>query len=233
MDAFLMMGQSNMAGRAAVCDVPAIEDERLFMLRCGLWQPLSEPVNPDRRVFPSGEKHISGVSPAPAFARRYAERYDRETGLVPCAYGGSTIGQWQPGCPLFEHALMQAKLAMLSGSLRGILWHQGESDSRSMEDVEAYETRFGTMMHAFTAALDMPDLPVVLGELGRFCVGKFPYAMQMNEVLHRIADQHDHYGIASADGLTGLADGMHFDAASSRILGDRYFQAFEELEKSR
>lgn len=232
MDSFLMMGQSNMAGRGPVSTVPPIADEGLFMLRCGLWQPLSEPVNPDRRVVPQGDgKYGSGVSPAAKFAQLYAEKYGRPTGLIPCAYGGSSLSQWQEGQPLFDHALMQASLAMRSSSLKAILWHQGESDSRSMEDVEAYESRFEAMLAAFTSALGMPDIPIILGELGSFCTGEFPYAMELNVVLHRIADGHSRRRIASAASLTGLDDGMHFDAASCRTLGARYFRAFETLEE--
>ncbi|MDR1100427.1 MAG: sialate O-acetylesterase, partial [Treponema sp.] len=61
---FLMIGQSNMAGRGRLEDVPAIKNEKLFMLRNGKWWPLVEPVNYDRP--------FAGVSLAAVFADEYA-----------------------------------------------------------------------------------------------------------------------------------------------------------------
>ena len=51
-----------------------------------------------------------------------------DVGLICCADGGTEPDQWQPGEPLFDHAVYQAKLAMRSSQITGVLWHQGESD---------------------------------------------------------------------------------------------------------
>jgi len=49
---FLLIGQSNMAGRGIIGEVPAIDHRGLmFMLRNGRWQPMTEPINPDRQIF--------------------------------------------------------------------------------------------------------------------------------------------------------------------------------------
>lgn len=45
---FLMAGQSNMAGRGFLNDVPLIYNEHIKMLRNGKWQTMVEPVNYDR-----------------------------------------------------------------------------------------------------------------------------------------------------------------------------------------
>jgi hypothetical protein len=45
---FLMIGQSNMAGRGYGKEVPSIYDEHIKMQRNGLWQIMSEPINFDR-----------------------------------------------------------------------------------------------------------------------------------------------------------------------------------------
>ena len=41
----LMIGQSNMAGRGFVNEVPMICNERIQMLRNGRWQTMTEPIN--------------------------------------------------------------------------------------------------------------------------------------------------------------------------------------------
>ena len=65
---FLMIGQSNMAGRGCMDDVSRIENPDLFMLRNGRWQPMCPPVNPDRP--------FSGISLAESFADAYQKDYD-------------------------------------------------------------------------------------------------------------------------------------------------------------
>ena len=56
---FLMIGQSNMAGRGEFNQVPNIENANCYMVRNGRWQKMSEPINPDRPIF-EGEFH-SGI----------------------------------------------------------------------------------------------------------------------------------------------------------------------------
>ena len=92
---FLMIGQSNMAGRGNLGEVEPIENNRCYMLRMGRWQAMSEPINPDRAIFRG--KYPSGVSLGASFADSFANATGLEVGLIPCADGGTKIQQWQPG----------------------------------------------------------------------------------------------------------------------------------------
>ena len=152
---FLMVGQSNMAGRGDLTPENALAPSDCFMLRMGRWQPLHEPINPDRPE--------SGASLAASFA----EQYSREVapiGLIPCADGGTSITEWQRGDLLFDHAVMQAKLAARTSKLTGILWHQGEYDCLNPAALVNYPPLFLATMTAFRQ--ELRDLPIVLGELG-------------------------------------------------------------------
>ena len=50
---FLMIGQSNMAGRGDFGEVEPISNPMCYMLRMGRWQRMSEPINPDGLRFNS------------------------------------------------------------------------------------------------------------------------------------------------------------------------------------
>ena len=63
---FLMIGQSNMAGRGAFADVEKIKNPNCYMLRMGRWQPMSEPINTDRKIFGGGTH--SGIGLGASFA---------------------------------------------------------------------------------------------------------------------------------------------------------------------
>lgn len=54
MKSFIMLGQSNMAGRGEFGEVAEIINFDCYMLRNGRFIPLSEPINPDRKIFSNG-----------------------------------------------------------------------------------------------------------------------------------------------------------------------------------
>ena len=132
---FLLVGQSNMAGRGDLTPENAITAPDCFMLRMGRWQPMSEPINVDRPVA-EGACPRSGANLAASFAARLQQQIGAPVGLIPCADGGTRISQWQPGEVLFDHAVFQAKLAVRTSALTAILWHQGESDCLAPEQQE-------------------------------------------------------------------------------------------------
>lgn len=229
---FLMIGQSNMAGRGDLDEVPPIINKELFMLRMGRWQVLSEPVNTDRAVT-KGDFH-SGVSLGATFGDEHQKYFNVKTGMIPCADGGTKMLQWMPGEILFDHAVFMTKLAMRTSNFGGIIWHQGESDSN--KDASAlYKERFITMITEMRRQLGAEELPVILGELStdinrnRWKHGD--YIDVMNETFHDIAKSIPKCAVASAKGLSIKGDGLHFDSKGSREFGKRYFEKYLELVK--
>ncbi len=234
MDAFLLIGQSNMAGRGVIGSVPPIDPRgMMFMLRNGRWVPMSEPINPDRQIFVEKDTdYRSGVSLAASFAESYANRFGQKVGLIPCADGGTSLSEWQPDSVLFDHAVFQTRLAMRSSELKGILWHQGENDSRDMADVNAYPDRFFAMLDELIARIGAPEsIPVVVGEVSELMAARWPYVREMNRALNGIASARENIGFAKQDGLTIGPDGIHFSGPSYREFGRRYFDAYEKLRR--
>lgn len=222
---FLMIGQSNMAGRGFLNDVPPIQDDGIKMLRNGRWQVMSEPVNYDRP--------FSGVGPAASFAWAWRRKHpEEEIGLIPCADGGSSLNEWMPGEALFDHAVMQAKLARRISRIDGILWHQGETDCPEA-CIAVYEEKLETMLAALRETLDLPDVPFLMGGLGDYlpdCAAHDYYANapMLTERLKHFAAVHEHCFFVTAAGLSCNPDMLHFNAKSQRIFGLRYFAAFDE-----
>ena len=120
MDVYLLMGQSNMAGRGALAAEDRAAPEGIVKLDAsGKWVPASEPIHFD--------KPVAGAGLAASFAKRVA-RPGVAVGLVPCAVGGTPLARWMPGADLYKAAVARAKIAQKSGTIRAILWHQGEGD---------------------------------------------------------------------------------------------------------
>lgn len=229
MKSILAVGQSNMAGRGHLGEVPPVDNRDLYMLRMGRWCPMSEPVNADRHIT---GRYASGVSMLPSFAAAYRDAYGEPTGIIPCADGGTKIAEWMPGEILYDHAVMMTGLAKRTSELAGIIWHQGESDCRETPP-EVYEEKLCTMLASLRRDIGAEGLPLVLGEIyPRFSSEHLvtpEQAAGINAAIHRAADRLPKCGCAETSDLALQDDGIHFDAASQRILGVRYFNIFRTL----
>ena len=219
-DLYLLLGQSNMAGRGEIEPEDKTPNPRVLVLTTnGVWEVAVEPITRDN-------PRIMGVGPGLAFGKAMAERFPKVTiGLVPCAVGGTPLSRWQKGGDLYSNAVYRAKLAMKAGTLKGILWHQGESDSIPGL-AETYGDRLAQMIHDIRADLGSPELPFVVGQLGEFIYDRkpnnLPEARLVNDTLLKIPDRVPHTACVRSRGLTCKRDQVHFDTASQRELGRRY-----------
>ncbi len=227
--AFLIIGQSNMAGRGSLAEAEPLDNcgKRLKVLRNGRWQPMYRPVNNDRS--------FAGTCLAESFAKAYAEEHpDVDVGIIPCADGGTCLDQWQENSLLFDHAIYSSKLAMRTAHLVGILWHQGEGDC-SPERYPLYFDKITSIMGALRRALGAENVPIVVGGLGDFLKDReespalvnYPY---VNQALIRFAEQTHRTAFAAAEGLTSNPDNLHFNHASLMEFGLRYYAAFKTVE---
>ncbi len=224
---FLLVGQSNMAGRGVdAMQDPPVDPRVLMLTRAGRWVPATDPMHFD--------KPIAGVGLGRSFAARVAEAFqDATIGLVPAAVGGSPIEAWRPGVfyePTKSHpwddAIARARVAMERGTLKAILWHQGESDATPAL-APAYEGRLHDLIARFRTTLDSPDVPFIVGQLGRFADVPWDEARGIVDAAHRaLPAKVAHTAFVSSEGLVHGGDRVHFDAASLRALGRRYADAY-------
>lgn len=224
---FLMLGQSNMAGRGFINEVAPIYNERIKMLRNGRWQIMTEPVNYDRP--------FAGISMVASFAEAWCEKNkDDMIGFIPCAEGGSSIDEWAVDKVLYRHAISEAGFAMESSELAGVLWHQGESDSYDGR-YQGYYEKLHVIVETLRKDLNTPDIPFIIGGLpdflGKEGIGKdCTEYMLINKELEKFAfEQHDCYFV-TASGLGANPDGIHINAISQRIFGMRFFEAYSNKQ---
>lgn len=228
MHSFLLIGQSNMAGRGFLNEAVPVDSSRIHILRNGRWQSMFRPINPDRAH--------AGSSLAERFAECYAAKYNVDVGLICCADGGTSMDQWMPGSLLYDHAVANAKLAQRTSTLAGILWHQGESDC--LDGLyQTYGQKLLQMLAQLRQDLNVPEIPILLGGLGDFIAEcpskvldfkKYPY---INEALETAAKETEHTAFVPATGLGANPDQLHFSAAALYEFGQRYFDAYEAMPR--
>lgn len=228
----LAIGQSNMAGRGILGEVPQTDNPDCLMFRMADWRPLRDPVNVDRNVTEGAFR--SGVGPQSGFADELSRLTDARIGMIPCADGGTKVCKWMPGRPLFEHAVMQTELAKRSSRLAGIIWHQGESDARST-DPEEYKAGLIRLLTELRRRLGAETLPLVLGEISEHITEEWRIPLDgiraVNRAIREAAEVLPRCAVVSVQDLEIQADGVHFSARAQRILGKRYAAAFYYLMK--
>ena len=228
MTLFLLVGQSNMAGRGLVSkECRSVLKNAYKLTRDDKWVRAGTPVHFDRKTC--------GVGIAESFVQAFhKDNPGRPVGLIPCAVGGSNSATWSPEPPHgivgvnFYRAVARARKAMKHGRLAGILWHQGEGDAARCEtNTEYYPRRLKAIAEAFRRELAMPDVPFIVGEIGGLPAN---HAKVMNPLLSAAAAGIEKCALVPAADLTGcLSDRVHFDTPSYYVLGARYYARWKAV----
>ncbi len=228
---YLLVGQSNMAGRGKVTEQDQQPHSRVLMLNKKRdWVPATDPLHFDK-------PGIVGVGVGKTFGIEMAnDNPDVTIGLIPCGVGGSPISSWQPGefyKPTKSHpwddAIERAEVALEKGTLKGILWHQGESDSKEGL-AEVHEQKLHDLIKRFRTELSAADVPFIAGQMGQFVERPWSDAKRLVDTAHQNLPKHvKKTAFVSSDGLRHKGDKVHFDADSYRELGRRYADAYRRL----
>lgn len=145
--------------------------------------------------------------------------------FVPRATGGSGFsnGRWSPpSSDLYADAVADIN-AVLSTypllQLGGFLWHQGETDA--IANTAGYADLLKTLIAAVRTDVTAADqmTPFVMGGLLPGAGSNFD---AFTAQIEAVAEDLSHTTFANASDLNTF-DGLHFDAASLRTLGARYF----------
>lgn len=220
---YLLIGQSNMAGRGVVEEQDKVPHARVLALdQQNRWQLALDPLHSD--------KANAGVGLGSAFGHAMADATNGVTiGLIPNAVGGTPLSRWEKGGDLYAQALARARRAMQDGTLKGILWHQGEDDAKEESTARSYAARLAQMIRDLRADLGAGEVPFVAGQLGEFLLmtkkAELPFVAIVNEQLQAVPTQAGQVALASSADLTPMPDGIHFDSASLRTFGQRYAEA--------
>ncbi len=226
LEIYLLIGQSNMAGRASIeiQDQDSLKDVLLFTgIEGKEWEKAANPLNKYSTV--RKDLAMQKLGPGYSFAREMAKvSAGKKIGLVVNAKGGTSIAEWAPGETLYTEAVKRAKMAMKYGTLKGVVWHQGEANS---SNPDAYPEKIKELIQSLRTDLGIPDLPFVAGQLSE----DKPTRHAFNEMILTLPTFVTHTGVATTEG-TETMEGTHFNSASQRLLGERYAAEMLKLVKN-
>jgi hypothetical protein len=229
---FLLIGQSNMEGVPPPQEQDRAQDPRVKVLAYDNCPGLGRVYNQWYTASPPLHSCGLGVGPGDYFAKAMAQALPKATiGLVPTAIAGVDIDFFRKGVVskrrkefrippdnrqsgAYDFVIERARLAQQAGVIRGILFHQGESDNGN----GAWLGKVKGMVDDLRADLGIGEVPFLAGELmySGCCAGHNALVRQLpNEISNTFA--------ISASGL-GAFDQYHFDLPGQRELGRRYAQ---------
>ena len=222
---FIMAGQSNMAGRGAVEPEDTVADKRILSInKDGQIVIAKEPLH-----FYEPER--TGLDCGVSFAKTLLNKIPDSVSIliIPTAVGGSSISQWlgdsvYRNVKLFSNFLSKVEIAKENGIIKGILWHQGESDANE-KDIPLHKQRLHELFSKFRSAIGNNELPVLLGELGSFSENPENFNL-INIAIHEYAAEDKKSSVISTKDLKDKGDHLHFDSEGQRTMGKRFANAY-------
>jgi len=231
---FLLMGQSNMSGHAPMLpeDLKAVPYVvKLPTTGDTKWVPAAHPLH--NRL--DSDRFGLGLPFAVAYLK---DKPGVVVGLIPVAWGGAAIDQLKKGTAAYADAIRKARFAMSQGVIKGVLWHQGESDTVNPADADAYEQKLRQLVADLRADLADGQLPFIAGNLAEF-YGTGPdhnapdRVKRIDEVraaLRALPQKVPFTGFVESTGCSSEDSNMvHFDRKSYIILGERYAKTYGEV----
>ena len=249
---FILSGQSNMSGGAPVapeglqCD-PAVGDKvRMWDVSdawnkrgvLGKWASLNE-----LQVMKK-EMKADFIGPEFGFAKAMSELYPAdEIHLIKVAKGGTPINFWLPdanGKPNGHTQLLENlknALGKIEGEyeIMGMLWMQGESDSKTQADADAYQKKLEQLIALVRKETNKPELPVVIGRLSSRILEstkfKMPFVKTVQSAQEAVTQTDKNVFVIDTDDLTQRDDLVHYDQAGQLGLGKRFGEAMVKTLK--
>ncbi len=219
--AFILAGQSNMAGRGLVEVQDTLPSERILTVnKKGELVIAKEPLH---FYEPSRTGLDCGLSFAKELLRQIPDSINIL--LLPAAVGGSSVSQWlgdsiHRNVQLLTNFKEKIQIAKKFGVVKGILWHQGENDANT-DDIPLYKKRLKELFAKFRTIAGNDRLPIFVGELGSYSETNALWQM-INEQITLYARSDNNVFVVRTSDLTDNGDKVHFNSEGQRVLGQRF-----------
>jgi hypothetical protein len=225
-DIILLIGQSNMVGRRGPVD-GVLDATNVRISQFGnSSQAVTLASDPLDHLDETSNTVGMGLTLAKAHLATLPS--NRNVLLVPSADGGTGFGTgfWRSGGTGYSSAVSSTNAALLVGGLDNrliaMVWHQGESD-RGMSESQ-YSTDLDSLISGFRSEITGASgtTPVIVGEVPTWST---QYGAGVAAALADTPSRTSNTAWVPTSDLVDGGDSLHFDAASLRTLGSRYYTA--------
>ncbi len=240
---YLCLGQSNMEGNARIEAQDREGVDPRFQMLSAVDNPAMERTQGNwYTAYPPLARGNTGLTPADYFGRSLVQNLPENVrvGVVMVAIGGCKIELfdkntaenyikteapgWMKGMidayggNPYERLVELAKTAQKAGVIKGILLHQGESNTGNPAWPAMVKSVYDNLLADLGLEADSVPLlagEVVHGDQGGVCAS-------MNEIIRTLPQTIPNAYVIPSSGCAVARDNLHFSAAGYRQLGRRY-----------
>lgn len=247
---YLCLGQSNMEGNAKFEPQDTIVDKRFKVLEAVDCENLNRKKGEWYTAVPPLSRCTTGLTPSDYFGREMIANLpdDVTVGVINVAVGGckielfdkdnyeayvSAAPQWlkntvsqYDGNP-YARLVEMAKIAQKTGVIKGILLHQGESNTGDVLWTKKVKLVYDNLLKDLN--LKAASTPLLAGEVVHADQGGV--CASMNKIIATLPEVIPNSYVISSSGCPDAADNLHFTAEGYRMLGKRYATKMLELTK--
>ena len=249
---YLCFGQSNMEGYPGIPDeYKGPVDPRFQVLAAVDFPKLDREKGQWYTAVPPLSRPGAGLSPADFFGRSLVEQLppEKRVGVINVAVGGTRIELFDektkddylanaPGWLLntvkhydnepYQRLVELGRLAKKDGVIKGILLHQGESNTGDAAWPSKVKVIYENLLHDLELKAD--EVPLIAGQV--VAADQNGKCASMNAIIDTLPQTVPTARVVSAEGCPDLSDDLHFSPEGYRMLGERYAAAaLETLEK--
>ena len=247
---YLAFGQSNMDGAGEIEEQDLTVSDRFKMMPAIDFPSKQREKWKWYTAVPPLCRETSGLSPCDYFGRELVANLPEEitVGIINVAVPGcsidlfdqdkcasylSTAADWlQNFAKLYNNDPYQtlidaAKVAQKDGVIKGILIHQGETNTGDQAWPQNLKKIYDKILSDL--GLKNEDVALLVGEVVNADSGGSCAAH--NEVIAKVPNVIPNSYVIKSNGLPNKGDGLHFTSASYRIFGKRYAEAMLEVLK--
>jgi len=244
---YLCFGQSNMEGQGVIEEQDKTVDSRFRVMQAMDCSNQDSTKGTWRTAVPPLCQCGSGLSPADSFGKTMVAKLPDsiKVGVINVAVGGCDIRlfdkdlyqdykstytedwftdkiKFYNGNP-YKYLIDLAKTAQKDGVIKGILLHQGETNTGNAQWPSYVKKIYNDLL---TDLLLKPDsVPLLAGEL---VSAPNNCCSSMNTIINKLPESIPTAHVISSSGCTAQ-DNAHFDSEGYRILGKRYAEKMLSL----
>lgn len=248
---YLCIGQSNMEGHAKFEPQDTIVNKRFQVLEAVDCDNLNRKKGQWYTAVPPLSRCTTGLTPVDYFGREMIANLpeDVKVGVINVAVGGckielfdkdnyqsyvSTSPDWlksmvaqYDGNP-YARLVEMAKIAQKDGVIKGILLHQGESNTNDTLWTKKVKLVYDNLLKDLN--LKAESTPLLAGEVVNADQGGI--CASMNKIIATLPETIPNSHVISSSGCPDVADNLHFSAEGYRMLGKRYAAKMLEIMKN-
>lgn len=250
---FLCFGQSNMEGNAKIEAQDTVNIDPRFQVMSTLDCDATHRTKGNwYTAVPPLCRCNTGLTPADYFGRTLLTHLPKKVkvGIINVSVGGckielfdkdnyesytATAPGWMQGMLKaydgnpYGRLVEMAKLAQKSGVIKGILLHQGESNTG--DTIWTYKVK--DVYNNLIQDLDLnpKKVPLLAGEM--LSADEGGKCASMNMIINTLPEVVPNSYVISSEDCTGAPDGLHFTAAGYRLLGEKYAEQMLKILKKK